>query len=153
MKRSCLLIYSISKTFCFWCEIMPLLRMCWFQWNPTKKGFGFCQSRLAILYKVMGTKKKSWAISTLLTQDPFLRYLGQLGFYTILFSLCWDVYHSLSEPSGFRSNLVGHPFQSHWDQKKKLGHLTPSDTGPFPRLSGSFGFLSHPIWILLGSLL
>ena len=37
------------------------------------------------------------------------------------------------------SYLVGYPLQSHGGQKKKVGHLTPSDTKPFPRLWGQIG--------------
>ena len=39
--------------------------------------------------------------STNLIHNPFQGYLGQLGFYTILFTLCWDVYYSLSGPCEF----------------------------------------------------
>ena len=105
-----------------------LFSLCWVVYYSLSGPCEFDQTWFAILYKVMGAKKKnrqshpfwyrtlskaiwaSWVFissCSVYVESSIIAYLGQLGFYTILFSLCWVVYYSRTGPCESCSVYVG----------------------------------------------
>ena len=82
---------------------------------------------------------------TLLISRPPGGYLGQVGFYPILFGFFSEGYSGLSGPLGLMSNPVGLSLGSNLGQFGLNTFSTASNNWPFKSLSWPIGILSHPV--------
>ena len=79
------------------------------------------------------------------TTNPSKPYLGQFGFYPILFEIFSGGYFGLSGPLGFMSNPFGLHLESNLGQIGFLTFSSASNKEPFKTLSWPNWILSLPV--------